>query len=420
MATPNVPVQSAPKMTPQQQDAMATRAILASAVDRMQMVATQTVYPASNPVLIIQPINVGLIKRFTIVCSGTIANTGTTDITIQDRGFGLANLFGQGGVQYTDLNNYLRVNTSGAHLSLLANGKRRRPYGGTYMAQAISTEDMAVGNISRSQMLPTPAALWPVFMAPPTIVAGGSGNFRGVFELPISYTDDDLRGAIWANVLNAVQQITLTFNTQIVTADPQDNTFAMYSGPAGSAGSIAACTVIIYQEYLDQLPKAQGANGTVTTILPALSMSTVYELKSTIFKNVPANQEFFIPYANQRSFISTFATFNRDGTATGRGLGGEVNYWALLAANATYIWKLDALTCAMKSREHLTVDLPGSTYYFPTRRRNLATLQFGNLQLTLNCNDQFFPVTPSSYVNVMWEAFALQNTLQSGASLASS
>jgi hypothetical protein len=408
MATANVPVQQAPKMTPQQQDAIATRAILASAVDRIQNVATQQVFPASNPQLLIQPINVGLIKRFIIVVTGHIANTGATPISLTD--YGLANIFGQGGVQYIDLNNYLRVNTSGAHLSMLASAKRRRSYSAT-------VQDDVPGSITPtflSKMLNVPPAYWGVFQGGQTIAGGASGAFRAVFELPLAYTDDDFRGAIWANVLNAVQQLTLTFNQQAVTADPADDTFAVYHGGAGAAGSITDATVTVYQEYLDQLPKAQGANG-VTTILPALSLSTVYELKSTIFTNIPPNQEFYIPYANQRSFISTFATFNNDGTATGRTPGTDVNYWALVSANSTYIWKLDPLTCAQRSREHLTADNPYGTYYFPTRRHNLATLQFGNLQLTLNALNS----TPAGYANVMWEDFALQNTLQSGASLAS-
>lgn len=408
MATPNVPAQAAPRMTPQQQDAIATRAILASAVDRIQLVAAEQVFPASNPVLIVQPINVGLIKRFTIVCNGTITNTGTTTLTLSS--FALANIFAQGGVQYTDLNNYLRVNTSGGHLTLLAQAKRRRAYGST-------VDDNTVGTIpsNLSKMTYVPPANWGVFQAPVTIATGTSAPFRAVFELPLAYTDDDLRGAVWANVLNAVQQITLTFNQQAVVAQPNDVNFSVYNGPAGSAGSITSVNVTIYQEYLDQLPKTTGQGG-VTTILPALSLSTVYELKSTIFSSITANQEFYIPYANQRSFISTFATFNHDGANDGLQLSGDVNYWALLAANASYIWKLDPLTVAMKSRDHMNSDLPWGTYYFPTRRKNIATLQFGNLQLTLNANT----ATSSSYVNVMWEMFALQNTLQSGASLASS
>ena len=406
MATPNVPVQAAPKMTPQQQDRLATSAILASAVDRIQLVASSSVFPASNPVLLIQPVNVGLIKRFTIVVTGHIANTGTVPINLTDNG--LANLFGQGGVQYIDLNNYLRVNTSGQHLSALSSAKRRRSYGATY------DDNVAQANGSRSKMFNVEPAYWPVYDALPQITAGTNAAFRAMFELPLAYSDDDLRGSIWANVLNAVQQLTLTFNTQAVSADPGDNTFAVYSGAAGAAGTITDAQVTVYQEYLDQLPKANGPGG-VTTILPALSLSTVYELKSTIFKNIVPNQEFYVPYANQRSFVSTYATFNHDGTAAGRVWGADVAYWALLSANSTYIWKLDPLTVAQKSREHLMADNPAGAYYFPTRRHNLATLQFGNLQLTLNALN----ATPASYINVGWEAFALQNTLASGASLAS-
>lgn len=405
MATPNVPQQQAPQMTPQQQDAIATRAILASAVDRIQLVTAENIFPAQNPVSIIQPINVGLIKRFTIIISGYVANTGTVPISLTD--WGLANAIGQNGIQYTDLNNYMRVNTSGQHLTVLAQAKRRRAYGAT-------VDDNQANGYNLSKMTNVLPAQWAVFIGPQTINAGTSGEFRAVFELPMSYTDDDLRGAVWANVLNAVQQITITLNSQAVTADPQDSTFAMYHGAAGAAGSISSAGIQIYQEYLDQLPKTQTGNQ-VTTILPALSLSTVYELKSTIFAAITPNQEFYIPYANQRSFISTFACFNADGTATGRLYGGNVSYWALLAANASYIWKLDPLTVALKSRDHLNSDLPAGTYYFPTRRKNIATLQFGNLQLTLNALN----ATPQGYCNVMWEAFALQNTLQSGASLAS-
>jgi P3 major capsid protein len=411
MATPNVPVQAAPRMTPQQQDAIATRAILSSAVDRIQLVASQQVFPASNPVLLVQPINVGLIKRFVIEVSGHIATTGTAQVSLTD--FGLANLFGQGGIQYIDLNNYLRVNSSGAHLTMLATAKRRRSYGATYDSNQSGSAAGDIDNLS--QMVTVPPAFWGVFHAKNTLAAIDSTPFHAYFELPLAYADDDLRGAIWANVLNAVQQLTLTFNTQVVTAAPSDNTFAVYSGAAGAAGSITDCQVNVYQEYLDQLPRANGPQG-MTTILPALSLSTVYELKSTIFSSVTPNQEFYIPYANQRSFISTMMTFNNNGTATGRTTGSDVNYIALVSANSTYIWKLDALTLALKAREHIMGDQPAGTYYMPTRRHNIATLQFGNLQLALNANT----ATPASFINVMWEAFALQNTLQSGASLASS
>ena len=418
MATPNAAAQPQPqRITPQQQDQMATRAILASSVNRIQQVASVTVNPTANPVMNIQPLNVGLIKRFIIHVLLAVENTGTVPIDMT--AFGLANIFGQNGIQYTDLNNYLRVNTSGQHLTFLASAKRRRDYGATVQDNTTGTAG-TVSQICRSKMLNVEPASWFVFTGDTSIPVGASTVINAYFELPLSYTDDDLRGAVWANVLNAVQQITLTFNSQPVVALPNDNTYAIYSGATGAAGIISTATVTIYQEYLDQLPKTNTPAGPVT-ILPALSLSTVYELKSTLFNSIPANQEFYIPYANQRSFISTFAVFNFNGTgstplvAGGRDYGGSVNYWALLAANASYIWKLDPDTVSLFSREHFQADLPAGCYYFPSRRKNLATLQFGNLQLTLNSSN----AAAGAYVNVMWEMFALQNTLQSGASLAS-
>lgn len=395
------------QVDPRAQDAQATRIIVQQSVNRAQLVTAQTVFPASNPQLIVQPINVGLVKRYIIKVTGTITNSGSTTLTLTD--WGLANLFATNGIQYTDLDNYLRVNTSGQHLTLLANAKRRGPMYGSYQVNQVGT----VAAVNRSQMLNVAPAAWPVFVAPATIATATSGNFTAYFELPLAYSDDDLRGAIWANVLNAVQQITLQFNTAVVAVGTADTNFAVYSGPAGSAGSISSATVTIYQEYLDQLPVVQGSAGPIT-LLPALSLSTVYELKTTQFNNISANQEFYIPYANQRSFLSTMITYNADGTATGRNLGSDLNYLALLAANATYIWKFDPITVAAKSRDEMTIDNPAGTYYLPTRRKNIATAQFGNLQAVLNAST----ATANSYANVGWEAFALKNTLQSGPSLA--
>jgi len=389
-----------PKLTPQQQDAMATATILANAVNKTQSVANAQVFPATNPTLFIQPVNVGLIKRFIIIVTGTITNTGSTTITLTD--FGVSNVFGPGGVQYSDLSNFLRVNTAGLHLSVISDAKRGRPYAGTYDANQVD------GN-NRSQMLNTPAALWPVITAQPTIASGQSGAFRAVFELPLAYSDTDLRGGIWANVLNAVQQLNLTFNTNVVTANPTDNTFAIYSGAAGSAGAISSATVVVYQQYLDQLPTGQAYG-----FLPQLSISTAYQLLYTNFANVTPGQEFPIQYANQRSFLSTLAIFNSTGAVGGRNYGSDVNYWALLTANSSYVWKLDPLTCTQESRDDITFDLPAGTYYFPSREHPIASQQFGNIQLILNA----ISANASSTVFVGWEQFALKNTLITGSSLA--
>lgn len=391
-----------------QADIMATQAIVSQAILRKQNVGTATIYPASNPQAIIQPLNVGLVLRYIVEVTGTITSTGTQPLTLTDTG--LANIFGPNGVIYTDLNNYQRVNTSGLHLAMVANAKRRRPFGSTFQTNTSSGNNL-------SQMLNVNPATWGVFQAPQTLTAAGgatpSGTFRAVFEIPLAYSNKDLRGAIWANVLNAVQQITLQFNTNICAAGTADTTYAIYSGAAGAACSITNATYNIIQHYYDQIPNTQAANGTVTKLLPQLSLSTVYELKQLRNTAIPQNQEFYYPYSNQRSFLSTFAVWNSVGTAAGRTYGTDVNYWALLAANASYIWKLDPLEVARESRDHLLADLPAGIYYFPSREHNIATLQFGNVQLTLNASAS----NANDFMDVMLEDFALLNTLQSGPSM---
>jgi hypothetical protein len=412
------PTQTVPagsQMTPQQramaQDQQATRSILSPnsrVIDRQQTMATATVFPASNPVLLIQPINVGLIKRYKITVSGVIANTGSTTITLSD--FGLANIFGQNGIQYTDLNNYQRVLTSGMHLTMLADAKRRHPNGATAAWNNVGL----VTATNRSQMLNTAPASWGVFQAPTTILTNTTANFRAVFELPLAYSDDDLRGAVWAQVLNAVQQIQLTFNQQAVVAQPNDDTFAVYSGPAGSAGSITQATVTLDQYYLDQLPTIQGQGGP-QTLLPQLSLATVYELKSLVQGSITQNQENYYLYANQRSFASTYLLYNSTGQAGGRAYGSDISYLGLLTASSTYVWKKPPLLVAMEQQDHLMNATPAGVYYLPTRRKNISTLQFGNQQLVIN------PTSTASgaYINIMLEDFALLNTLQSGPGLAS-
>jgi hypothetical protein len=393
-----------PQMSAAQQNQMATQALLRSAVDRIQVVqGTQTIYPASQPVISFNPINVGLIKRFIVKVTGVITNTGTTTINLTD--FGLANLFSN--VQYTDLNNYLRINTNSQHLTLVSNAKRRGPMAGTYDANQQYTTG---GLFNRSQMLNVPPAYWDVFSAPATIATGATGNFSAFFEIPIAYNDSDFRGAVYANVLQAIQQLNLTPNANPVTAGAADDTFSVYSGTTGSAGSITSMTVTVYQNYLDQLPVYQG-----NVLLPAASLSQAYLLLNAPFLGIPQAQDYPISYANQRQFLSTYATYNSTGSAGGRTTGADVNYWGLQAANAVFIWKFDPYTAAMRSREILHGDLPAGCYYFDSRKKAISTSQFGNVQLVLNS----IVGGASAKVQVQWEMLAPLNTLVSGASLVS-
>jgi P3 major capsid protein len=242
------------------------------------------------------------------------------------------------------------------------------------------------------------------------LTEAGTETLRAVFEIPLAYSDDDLRGAVYANVVNATMNLQIQINQNALPANGADSTLALYTASASTpAGTLTDITVTVYQEYLDQLPI--GKNGPV---LPILDLSTVYELKNTNFTAITDGQDYPVPFANFRDFLSVFAVFNSTGAAGGLLDGSDVNYWALQSANFTNLWKVDPLEIARNTRDLINVDYPVGVYYFPFRRKPISTTQYGNMELILNADN------PSSgaYCLIHWEDFALINTLTAAGSLA--
>lgn len=389
---------SAAAQTPVLNDQQATRILTHKAITMRQNIYSNTVFPPSQNIIAnLIPRNVGIVKRFVIEILATLTNGAGGTATLTDTG--LANLISN--VTFYDLNNNLRINTTGLHLHLISIAKRRRPFAAT--AQ-FNTAD---GN-NVSQMLNVPPALWPVFQAPATLDASAAGTCRAVFEVPLAYSDEDMRGAIFANVINSTMNLQITLNTNaMVGAAPADYTYAVYQG---SAGVFTSAVVNVYQEYLDQLP-ADPRTGKL--ILPNTSLSTVYELKNTNLQAVTTNQDFPIPFTNFRNFFSLFAIYNHSGQATGRAVGTDINYWSQTTANFTNIFKYDPLYNVMLSREIFMSDLPAGLYYFSWRKQPIWTTQYGNQQVNLNAST----AGAGAYIQAMWEDMALQNTLSGGSSL---
>jgi hypothetical protein len=384
------------QLTPQQLNQMQSQAVRSQAVQMTQNIFSQTVFPPSNPVLNIIPRAVGLIKRFYIEVVGTLNNTSGTVAQLTD--FGLGNLISN--VQFVDLNNNTRINTTGAHLMMLATVKRKHPFAST------ADWNVQTGN-NRAAMLNVPSASWGVFQAPQTIAAGGSATVRAVFEVPLSYSNDNLAGSIYAAVVNATMNLQVSFNQNVFSgAAPADNTNAVYQN---GGGTFTSAQVNVYQVYLDQLPVGSGG-----IILPQVDISTVYELKNSTFTGISPNNDFPIPFANFRDFYSTFLIFNDNGQSTGRNFGTDVNYLALQSANFTNIWKVDPLLHQQFSREVMLSDNPAGVYYSSFRDKPISTLQFGNMEQIINAST----ATANAYVQVYWEDMGIVNTLTSGASLA--
>jgi hypothetical protein len=200
-------------------------------------------------------------------------------------------------------------------------------------------------------------------------------------------------------------QLSLTFNTNAFTA-AGDTVGAVYTGVAGTFPS---AQVTVTQVFLDQLPVNQ--KGAV--VLPILDISTVYELKNSMFTAIPTGNDFPIPYSNFRDFLSTFVIFNSTGTAAGRTAGTDLNYLAIQSANFTNLIKAGPLYWAKLARDVFNSDLPLGIYYFNSRKKPISTTQYGNMEIILNAS-----AANNAYAIALWEDMALLNTLTSAGSLA--
>lgn len=388
------------QITPQQQNMIARQAVISQAIDMRLPIFSQSFSAANGQgpgtVINVPPRNVGLIKRFVIEVTGTITPAGTATLTP----FGGGNFFSQ--VVFTDLSNQQRVSTTSWHLQCVSSAKRRRPWGAATAVDAPTPFDtpparepnpFGYGNTTAANSLPSSIS--------------AATNFRLFFELPLAYTDHDLRGSVYGNVTNATMNIQLTVNQNLfTTAGARNVNRGMYS----SAGAVTLTnfTVTIYQHFLDQLPISQQGG----PVLPLLDLSTAYLLNNTAVSAIVQNQDNPLNYANFRDFMSTCVIYDdpSDYTSTTQ----PITWWSLQSANYTNIFRVDPYMSAILSREIIGTDFPLGMTYFDYRNRPVSTIQFGNMQLLLN------PSTVTDNQTAMlvgYESLALINMITQAGSL---
>ena len=377
----------AQQLDPYQINMIQRRQVLSQAVKRKQQIVSTTFDPRNGNVFTCnQILAVGLLLRFYVEVVATFGVIGSGTSAVTD--FGPMNLLSN--VQFTDLQNNQRHNAPGMQFAMTQGFKDRQPFVSAY------TVAQSEGNFGANWAL--------AFATAPTTTVQGSA--RCVYEIPIAYSDDDLRGAIYANVVSNQMNLQLTVNTNAAPF-AGDDTFAVFYGTA-AASAIVSVTINIYQEYLDQLPIGQGG-----IVLPQLDISTLYQLTYTNFANLTAGQDNYVQYTNFRRFMSLLTIFNSTGTRGGRLTGGDITFWKLVSANLTSIFQVGPLEQARIQRRILSVDPPPGTYYFPSRKHPIYTLASGNMQLDLVPST----ASASAYLFVMWEFFAQQNTLTQAGSL---
>lgn len=362
------------------QNARARALIQANGVVMTQQIASLSVTPANQNVINVTPQPVGLGLGFIVEVNGTLANAGASNASRTE--WGAANALSN--ITFTDLQNQVRINAAGWLVAAVATAKNGFVYGGAYSV----TSPYNYG------------ANWTVQSLASTITSGGgTAALRQFYWVPLAYSFDDLRGAVYFGVVQATANLQLTINATpgYTTGDP---TLAIAGGTSTTVSWSGAVTVTVYQVYIDQLPT--GSNG--KPILPPIDMSTQYLIIGSAQTGMAVGQDFPILYPNLRTFLCTYALFDNGGTL---GVGADVNYWSLTSANQTQIFKVTPQVAALNMRSEIMSDPPKGLYIFSHRRKPINTLQYGNMSLNLNAST----VNANAQILMGFEMFALVNSV---------
>jgi hypothetical protein len=379
------------------QNLRARDAVLTYGVPRLQKIATTLVAAAdvaSAGVVTVNPRNVGLVRGFLVKVNGTLTNADGADAATRTP-FGASNMLSN--IQFQDMNNVTRHNCPGYAMALINSAKQPLVLGGAYAPNI----PMGYGNN------------WDVDVGGATIASGADGEVQFYYYVPLAYTKLDLRGAMWAGVVNSTAQLQLTVNPSPIV-DATDLTNAIYSGAGGAGTGWKAgtnVTVEVWQDYIDQVPYVNGQ-----PFLPMLDLGQMYAIQQTAFQGLVSAQDFGIPFANFRNFLSTVVVLD-NGVTPFLNNGDEVNYFSLEAANSSQLWKYDAETAAFLARSVFAADPPLGTYYFNFRDRPINTQQFGNMQIMVNPNAN---INAAASLQVSFEFLAQLTQVTNASSLPNS
>lgn len=357
-----------------QQNMAARLAVLQMAQNMWQNIYSTTLANVPYGTVINVPIRqVGLTKRFLIEVAFSVVQSAAETQTLTK--LGPANIFSN--VTLNDLSNYTRINTTGWHLFMLQSMKQAffsgpAGQGKTDFQPSPSVYGTAYTNDSPIQAKAGAA----VINAPSPVTTVQSG--RMFFEVPVSYSDADLRGAIYTSVVSATMYLQMTVNPNFGVGTAGDPTLAVYQSSTGALALIPSMTINVYQNYLDQIPIGQ--NGPV---LPAQDISKMYLLTNGSFSALTGGQDFPITFPNFRAWQSLAVIYDNVGVTN---YGTDVSLFQLQTANLANIRQLDPFTQLLFQRLALKNDFTAGAYYFDFRDKPINTNQFGNMQITVRPN----------------------------------
>ena len=364
--------------------------IIKQAVDDWQSIYSNTLTGGTGQVVNVPLKNVGLVKRLWLEFNAAITPSAQNQAL---QPLGVAAFFSN--ITTTDLSNQVRVNTPSWHLNMIASAKRRRIFAAAYTTD---TPNGFGNNYTH------------IMAAPSTLTGGGGAStVYGFVEIPYAYTDFDLRGGIYAGIVNATLNLQFTVNTALLVVSTADGTQSVYKSAGANAATLGNVVVNIYQNFLDQLPINQ-QNG--QPILPALALGTAYICNSTAFGGLVVNTENPLPYANFRDFLSTTILYDNNGALNA---ATDIDHFALQSANFTNIFRLDPFAATLLARQILGDDPPTGVYYFDHRHKPISTIQYGNMALQIQPSN--VGAASSNFV-AAYEMTAIVNMITGAGSLA--
>lgn len=393
-------------------NALANQLIRAQAIEMFTQLATVSLSPTvtnAGQVINVTPRNVGLLKGFYVEFSAQVKNTNAS-AAITPTNFAALNLFSN--IQFTDLQNNVRINCPGYQIGFLNTLKQKNPFATAFLNSTIDSP-VKYGANSTATVLGA-SNTDTVWSATSSIANGATGVVTGTLWVPVAYSDHDYRGAVYANVINGQMNLQFTVTSTPGYVSGGDQMLAMY-GVADSATTVQllTTTVTVTQVYMDQLPIDPRSG---LPILPQRDLATIYELKNTTFTGaVPGGNDFPMQYPNFRDVLSSIVLLDNLGAPVS--VPSVTNYFSLQAANSTNIFKRSASLNQALVRNIMGFDLPQGVTYFSYRGKPLSTTQYGNLQLVFNPNASW----ASNYaIYHCWESFASISTISQAGSLAAS
>ena len=384
-----------------QQNAMARSIVLQNSIKVIQDVreGVGTFEPASNPVIVVKPKMTGLVLGTYYQFTFVIENTSTTANLTLNEPLGISNLISS--IDFEDINGTHRITTDLLHLLILNAIRNKKPLGSK---KTLINPVIDFGNNFATVSVPS------------SIPYNATGNATGTVSfyvyIPFAYSDVDLRGAIYANVINASMQTSFTINPNAISSATSNPPL----GPAaaggcayyGATGNIQSVTVSAKQVYLTDLPAFSTKYGLAKEfnqggyVMPYTDLNTMYQLSKISYGGtLSAGAKSQVAYAALRTYLSSLLLYNNGNELNA---GTDITEISIKGANEFEWLRSNPMFQSLLFEDIYEYDLPAGMYLVSRRSSPINTAQFGNMYIdfepstvntgaTLTKYDEYFGYT---------------------------